>query len=119
MSKLKSISIKEDTTPNLVVLRAEAVKTLAVANLRKNQNQLENTSLISSLKKVIARINTELRSREIGEGLIKGTLTEAAPSVSEEDAVSARKSRFKLGPLKGGFINAFTGEKILENGGKA
>ena len=49
-------------------------RTLAAHSLRHRLNKLENNSLLGATRRDIARANTELRRRELANGLVQGAL---------------------------------------------
>ncbi len=58
----------------LVFELSKARHALVTARFQLSMNRLDDTSTVSGLRKNIARIQTELRRREMGAGLPKSTL---------------------------------------------
>jgi ribosomal protein L29 len=58
----------------LLSRRAELIRDLMVARFQLRIGQLEDSSTLPKLRRSMARVNTELRSREVAGGLAKGTL---------------------------------------------
>lgn len=58
----------------LLSRRAEIIRDLMVVRFQLRIGQLEDSSTLSKLRRSMARVNTELRRREVIGGLEKGTL---------------------------------------------
>ena len=78
-------------------------RALVAARFQLSMGALENTSQISGLRKLVARIKSEARSREIAQGLRKGTLIQGhrASYTGGESADVAEGSTEEGGFLQG------------------
>lgn len=94
---------------DLQVRRAEIMRELMVSQFQLHTGQLQNTSTPRNLRRQLARINTELRKREIGADVVKGTYLDripartgesAAPQAVEATTSAPKRSRFGLGALR-------------------
>lgn len=75
---------------------------LVQARFRHSMNQLENTARLKVLRREIATLKTEARSREIARGLRKGELIHTHRQTYRADAAAARE----IAPeQKGGFLS--------------
>jgi large subunit ribosomal protein L29 len=63
---MKSKDLRERTTEDLSSLKASMLKDLFSYRMKVWTDQLEDTSLIQKTKRDVARIETILRSRELG-----------------------------------------------------
>jgi large subunit ribosomal protein L29 len=93
---------------DILVRRAEVMRDLMVSQFQLHTGQLEDSSRIGKMRKRLARLNTELRSREIAANLPKGTYLnqnvarpgEASLALPTEASAPVKRSRFGLGFLR-------------------
>jgi len=71
---MSDVSYREMGDEDLVHLVLNSERTLVRSRFKHSQGQLENTASLGDLRKNIARANTELRARELANGLAKGAL---------------------------------------------
>jgi large subunit ribosomal protein L29 len=71
---MKANELNELSDEQLVHKELELERSLLASTFRHRLNQLENTSVLGKARKDIARAETILRSREVAQGLPKGTL---------------------------------------------
>lgn len=71
---------------------------LVGTRFKHSTGQLENTATVGALRRQIARIKTELRSREIAQGLDRDTLLATHRGASDGGIVAAG------GSGRGGFL---------------
>ena len=105
------MSFAELSDQDLVVKVYEAERALVAARFKHSTNQLENTSELRNLRRSIARIRTELRTREIAGGLSKDSLLSlhkpAAKGAGAADSADAAEE-------KGGFLKGIV-DKVTGN----
>lgn len=105
---MKRESFHNLSDDDLLLRRAEHMRELTVSQFQLYTGQLEDNSRIGKLRKEIARLNTELRTREIRNGMSKGALLSRAVSLPSEQAAAettetaapAKRSRFGLGFIR-------------------
>ena len=92
---------------DILARRADVMREVTKIRIQVATQQQEDTSKVGRLRKDLARLNTELRAREIKQGLAKGMLTgrasvmvEGDDEVPGDDSVKGKKSRFGLGFFK-------------------
>ncbi len=102
--KLENLHTLSDE--DIITRRAEYMRELVGLRMQLRLQQLEDNSRIRKTRKALARLNTELRAREIAKKLPKGALLGRA-SVrldagvpEEQDKAKGKRSRFGLGVLK-------------------
>lgn len=76
-------------------------RALVAARFQLSMGTLENTSQISALRKQVARIKSEARSREIAQGLGKGALIQGHRSSYTAGAIAEAQDG---SPEEGGFL---------------
>lgn len=100
--------LKTLSETDILVRRAEVMRDLMVSQFQLHTGQMEDSSQLKNMRRRLARLNTELRAREIAANLPKGSYlhrTEARPGGEQVampmgEARTARKSRFGLGFLR-------------------
>ncbi len=91
---------------DIITKRAELMRELMALQIQLRMQQLENTSKIKKTRRAVARLNTELRAREIAQNLPKGTLLGRSVAKAHDEATGAeaegtgKRSRFGFGLLK-------------------
>jgi len=101
-----SDDLKTLANEDVVVHRSEIMRDLMVAQFQVRTGQLEDSSQLPKLRKKLARLNTELRAREIAQNLPKGSIgcRQPAPPAKEDVEESGgqvtRRSRFGLGAIR-------------------
>jgi len=102
-----SDSVKELSNEEIVSGLASKERELVTLRFAHSMNQLENTSKLRVVRKEIARLKTEARSREIAGSLAKGSI--AASSLgSVKEGTSGGKSE------RGGFLKGIV-DKLATN----
>lgn len=89
----------------LISHRAEMLKSQVVKRFARMNGMLKNVQTLRAIRRDIARVNTELRQRELSRGLDKGSLTGQQPARGDEGGTRKRHSRFGLGQLDGALLN--------------
>jgi len=80
----------------------EVERELVEARFKHSMGRLENTSQLRSLRREIARIKTEARTREVAQGLSRGALIrEHRASYRSEAAAPVEAPKESGGFLKG------------------
>ena len=80
----------------------ERERELVQARFRHSMNQLENTARLGQLRREVARLKTEARSRELAQGLPKDDLVrQHRPSFGASPETAAAPSEQKGGFLSG------------------
>lgn len=80
----------------------ESERELVQARFRHSMNQLENTAKLKQLRREIAKLKTETRTREVAQGLSKGALVHThRQSFGGQAAVSEGAPEQKGGFLSG------------------
>ncbi len=103
---MKTESLDKLSDDDIITRRAELMRELMAHRIQLRMQQLEDNSKIKKTRRALARMNTELRKREIAQGLPKSALlgrTTVRPqdvSDSGEGVQTGRRSRFGLGFLK-------------------
>lgn len=90
---------------DIITRRAEFMRDLVAYRMQLRMQQLEDTSKIRKTRKALARLNTELRARELAKGLPKGSLlgrstVQAPVETTGEGEAQGKRSRFGLGFIK-------------------
>jgi len=93
--------IKALSTPELVSAVKAAEREMVGLRFKLSMSKLENTAEIRNLRKRVARIRTEIRTREIAGTLPKDHLFEEHRPVAAEAASPAAAPQ---APVKGGFL---------------
>ncbi len=99
MTALNTMSNQE-----LVHSVLETERELVQARFAHSANQLDNTARLQELRRMLARIKTEVRSREIAASLPKDSLLQAHRGSFGVEAVAADEA--DEAP-KGGFLKGF------------
>lgn len=90
-----------DLTDEQLVHRAlDAERDLVRKRFKHKMNQLENQAQLGDIRRDIARMQTEARSREISRGLPKGSIFNTHRGSHGGKAIDAEG-----GPAKGGFLS--------------
>jgi large subunit ribosomal protein L29 len=104
---------KSMTDEQLVQSIRSKERELVAARFRHSSNQLENTATLRVIRKDIARLKTEVRSRELANGLHHGALlarhargTAGAAAPAAADQAPAERGGF----LKG-IVDRLTGKE--------
>jgi len=83
---MKKENLKELSPDDLLIRRDEALRDIVRLQLAAATGQLQNTSALRFARRRVARLNTELRQREIAGGLVKNALTgRSAPKIAAND----------------------------------
>ena len=106
-SKIKTLS-DEALTHHLFEVERDLVK----ARFAHSMGQLENTATLGNMRKSIARIKTEARSREISQGLPKDSLIRSHRSTL--NAAGPTDSPAQAAEEKGGFLQGIV-DKLTSN----
>jgi large subunit ribosomal protein L29 len=96
-------NMTEMTDEQLVEKLRTRERELVAARFTHSMNQLENTASLRVIRKDIARLKSAARTRELAQGLQKGSLiaTHRAPSETEAAAAQAAPAAKRGGFLKG------------------
>lgn len=105
---MKTDGLETLSDNDIVTRRTEVMRELVTNRIQLRTAQLEDTSLVNKKRKSLARLDTELRAREIARNLPKGSLLSRSvarlddepETGTEEAAAPAKRSRFGLGFLK-------------------
>lgn len=89
MAKLDLASLDD---AGLIAKLAELDRKSVEAKFAHSMGQLENTAVLAELRKTVARIKSEIRRRELAQGLDKGSLESKYQGVGSEGAASASGS---------------------------
>jgi large subunit ribosomal protein L29 len=93
---------------DLVTRVFESERKLVAARFKHSTNQLENTAVLRNLRREIARLKTEARTREVAQGLLLDTLiSKYRPTGPITDAPKDEAT-------KGGFLQGIV-DKISGN----
>jgi large subunit ribosomal protein L29 len=90
------------------VLQAE--RDLVAARFKHSLNQLENTAKLGVLRRDIARMRTEARTRELKSGLPKGRLLEAHRATFGGKAAASEAPAAEKGGFLSGIVDKLTGK---------
>jgi large subunit ribosomal protein L29 len=102
-----SDSVQSMTNEQLAEGLASSERELVTLRFAHSMNQLENTSRLRVIRKQIARLKTEARTREMAAGLSKGTLERALKGGTPSSVASA-------GGERGGFLKGIV-DKLSSN----
>ncbi|TNE88627.1 MAG: 50S ribosomal protein L29 [Deltaproteobacteria bacterium] len=96
------MSFAELSDEQLVHKILETERELVRAQFAHSQQQLENTAILGNLRKAVARLKTETRTRETAAGLRKNALIDQhaksfAPVTDSSDAGAQEKGGFLSG----------------------
>lgn len=105
---MKRVELQPLSHDDLIVRRSELMRKLMVAQFQLKTGQLENTASLKQMRRDLARLNTELRGREIAEGVARGSMlhrhvASGAAASEAKEVVAApvgRRSRFGLGFIR-------------------
>lgn len=90
----------------------EQERMLVQARFRHSMNQLENTAKLRDLRKEIARLKTEARTREIAQGLPKGQLIHVhRQTFSAQSAAGAEQAPEQKGGFLSGIVDKLSGKE--------
>lgn len=106
---MSDVNLMAMTDDELIAHRAGLMRSLAQSLFQLRSGQLQNTSTLKSLRRDIARANTELRSREVVQGVVKGSLQGRTVGKRGEDSGAGekvRRSRFGLGPIRDAIVSS-------------
>jgi large subunit ribosomal protein L29 len=101
--------LKSLSESDILVRRAEVMRDMMVSQFQLHTGQMEDSSQLKKMRRRLARLNTELRAREIAANMPKGSyLNRTIARVGGEQpvipageaAATPRKSRFGLGFLR-------------------
>lgn len=85
---------------------------LVRARFRHAQNQLENTATLSEIRRDIARMKTEVRSREITQGVSKGSILAGhRKTFGKEGGGQAAQAPAERGGFLKGIVDRLTGNE--------
>jgi large subunit ribosomal protein L29 len=91
------------------VLQTE--RDLVTARFKHSLNQLENTARLGVLRRDIARMRTEARTREVKNGLAKGQLVGTHRSTFGGKAASSEAPAAEKGGFLSGIVDKLTGKE--------
>ncbi len=104
---MKTESLKSLSDNDIVVRRSELMRDLMVTQFQLRTGQLEDSSRLKKFRRSLAKLNTELRARELASGLEKGVLVNRTvsrvaeqPGQGSETAPAPKRSRFGLGFIR-------------------
>jgi large subunit ribosomal protein L29 len=101
--------LARDLSDELLVERVLSQKRdLVEARFQHSMGQLENSASLRDLRRGIAKLLTEMRSREIAQGLCKDTLLTKHRTASSAPADDVEESAETSGFLKG-IVDKLTG----------
>lgn len=101
-------SFKSMEDAALLSHRAGLLKSQVINRFARMNGMLQNVQVLRNIRRDIARVNTELRVREISRNLEKGSLSGQMPARSDEGGARQRHSRFGLGKLNGALLQMDT-----------
>lgn len=84
---------------------------LVSARFRHSLGQLENTSELRVIRREIARIKTEARSREIAQGLPKDSLIRSHRGSHQADAAGVEEAPAESGGFLKGIVDKLTSQE--------
>lgn len=105
---MSDVNFQAMTDDELIARRAEIMRTLALSLFQLRSGQLQNTSTLKVLRRDVARANTELRVREVAQGVVKGSLlgrTVGKRGENSDAGEKSRRSRFGLGPIREAIVS--------------
>jgi len=91
----------------------DAERELVGLRFRHSNSQLENTATLKTVRRKLARLKTEIRARELAQGLGKGSLIAkhgAARTAPAEKATTEQAPAERGGFLKG-IVDRLTGRE--------
>lgn len=89
----------------------ELERELVQARFRHSMNQLENTARLKQLRRDIARLKTETRTREVAQGLGKGALVHAHRQTFGGQAAAAEQAPEQKGGFLSGIVDKLSGKE--------
>jgi large subunit ribosomal protein L29 len=106
--------LKDISDADLVKNINDRERELVTLRFKLSSNQLENTATLKNVRRDLARMKTEVRTREIAQGLNKGSLVArhgvARPSMTAPAGASESATAERGGFLKG-IVDRLTGRE--------
>lgn len=106
--------LKEVSDADLVKGISDSERELVTLRFKLSSNQLENTSTLKNVRRKLARMKTEVRARELAQGLNKGALVgrhgSARPSTPAAAGNTEQAPAERGGFLKG-IVDRLTGRE--------
>jgi large subunit ribosomal protein L29 len=104
------MSFSELSDQDLVAKMYAVERDLVSARFAHSTNTLENTAELRNLRKEIARLRTETRSRELAQGLAKDALiAKHRPAPGEGAAADSADANESQGSFLSGIVDKITG----------
>lgn len=103
--------LRELTDDQLVERLRENERELVRLRFRHSSNQLENTASLAKVRKDIARIKTEVRTREVSGNLAKGALEARSAARAETSQPAAPEAPVERGGFLKGIVDRLTGKE--------
>lgn len=101
--------LSEISDQDLVAKVFQIERDMVSARFKHSTNQLENTARLRSLRREVARLRTEARTREIAQGLAKDALL-----VQHRPTTTVKSTDTGSAEAKGGFLAGIV-DKISGN----